>query len=131
MQATHTALRRFPQLSLAALRANSFPALQNQALISIGQLCKNGFADTFRKDHLTSVKQKFTITSDRDTSSRLYYIDLAPRPQPNLLNTRSLPTFYAQSAYKMLTKSDLVRYLHRAAFSPVISTWTSAIYAVY
>ena len=31
----------------------------------------------------------------------------------------------------MSTKSDLVHYLHRAAFSPVISTWTKAINAVY
>ena len=35
-QATHTALLPFPQISLAALRANIFPVLQNRALISTG-----------------------------------------------------------------------------------------------
>ena len=39
MQAMHTTLLPFTQLSLAACRANIFPALQNRALISIRQLC--------------------------------------------------------------------------------------------
>ena len=40
-------------------------------------------------------------------------------------------TTYAHSAYNISTKSDLVRYLHHAAFSPVLSTWTKAIDAGY
>ena len=131
MQATHTALLPFPQLSLAALRANSFPALQNQALISIGKLFGDGFSATFSKYHLTLVKQDITITGKRNTINGLYYIDLAPCSQPTVQNTLSLHTAYAHSAYKISTKSDLVRYLHHAAFSPVISTWTSAIDAGY
>ena len=81
MQASHTALLPFPQISLAAYRTNIFPALQNQALISIGKLCDDGFSATFSKDHLTLVKQDITITGERSTSNDLYYINLAPRSQ--------------------------------------------------
>ena len=104
-----------------------FPALQNRALISIGQICDDGFPATFSKYHLTLVKQDITITGKRNTINGLYYIDLAPCSQPTVQNTLSLHTAYAHSAYKISTKSDLVRYLHHAAFSPVISTWTAAI----
>ena len=77
------------------------------------------------------VKQDITITGERDTSNGLYYIDLAPCSQPTVRNTLSVHTAYAHSAYKMSNKVDLVRYLHRAAFSPVISTWAKDIDAGY
>ena len=38
MQATHTALLLFPKLSLAARRANTFPALQSRALTTVSLL---------------------------------------------------------------------------------------------
>ena len=131
MQATHNALLPPPQLSLAAHRANISPVLQNRAVISIGQLCNDGFSATFSKDHLTLVKQDITITGERNVRNGLYYIDLAPCSQPTARNALSLHTSYAQSAYKISTKSDLVRYLHQASSSPVISTWTAAIDAGY
>ena len=131
MQETHTALLLFPQLSLAARRTNIFPALQNRALISIGQLCDDGFSATFSKDHLALVKQDITINGKHDASNGIYYISLAPHSQPTVRNTLSLHIPYAHSAYKISTNSDIFCYLHRAAFSPVISTWTAAIDAGY
>ena len=68
----------FPQLSLVNRRANIFPDLQNRALISISQLCDNGFAVTFSKNHLALVKQNVAIIGERDASNGLYYINLAP-----------------------------------------------------
>ena len=127
MQAAHTALLPFPQLSLDACRGNIFPGLKNLALISIGQLCDDGFSAAFSKDHLTLVKQDITITGKRDTRNVLYYIYLNTCSQHTVRNTLSIHTTYAHSAYKMSTKLYLVRYLHRDAFSPVISTWTKAI----
>ena len=84
MQATHTALFPFPQISLAARRANIFPAFQNRSLISIGQLCDDGFSAAFSKYHLTLVKQDITITGKRNTSNGLYYINLDPCSQPTI-----------------------------------------------
>ena len=34
---------------------------------------------------------------------------------------------HASNANETTTKADLVQYLHRAAFSPLVSTWTQAI----
>ena len=84
MQATHTALLLFPQLSLAARHASISPALHNRALISIGKICENGFAATFSKDDLTLVKQNVIINDERDVSNGLYYINLVPRLQPTV-----------------------------------------------
>ena len=120
MQARNTALLPFTQLSLAACRANIFPTPQNRALIYIGKLCNGGFSATFSKEHITLVKQDITITGDRDTNNGLSYIDLDPRLQPTVRNNLSIHTAYAHRAYEMSTRSDLVRYLHRATFSPVI-----------
>ena len=131
MQATHTALLLFPQLSLADPRANISLGLQNRVLISIGQLCDDGFFSTFRKDHLTLVKKDITITGNRDANNGLYYTNLASCSQPTVQKTQSLHTSYAHSAYSISTKGYLVCYLHLSAFSPVISTWTSAIDAGY
>ena len=130
MQGTHTTLLLFPQLSLVARRANIFPALHNRALIAIGQMCNNGFSSTFSKDHLTLVKQDITITGERNTINGLYYIDLTLCSQPIVQNTLTIYTACVHSTYEM-SKSDLVHYLHCADFSPVISTWTKAINAVY
>ena len=120
IQVTRTLLLPFPQISLAAHRANIFPDLQNRALISIRKLYDNGFAATFSKDHLKLVKQNVTITGNQNAIIILYYIDLAPRPKPTVQNDLSLPTSHAHIAYKMMTKLYLVRYLHRAAFIPFI-----------
>ena len=64
-----------------------------------------------------------TITGQRYPSTGLYYIDL---PEPPPVAPQSLHPF-ACSPYKMRTKSDLIQYLHRCAFSPVVHTWTKAI----
>ena len=77
------------------------------------------------------VRQNVTITGNCNANNGQYYIDLAPLPKPTARIALSLPTSYAYSTYKMTTKLDLVCYLHRTDFIPVISTWTSAINAGY
>ena len=68
-----------------------------------------------------------TITGQRDPRTELYYIDL---PEPPPVAPQALHPF-ACSAYEMSTKEDLVQYLHRCVFSPVVHTWTKAIDAGY
>ena len=120
----HTALLLFPQLSIDACRVNIIPDLHKRALISIRQLCDDDFTATFSKDHLTLVRQNVTITGDCDANNGQYYIDLAPLPKPTARIALSLPTSYAYSTYNMTTKLDLVCYLYRTDFIPVILTWT-------
>jgi len=136
MRSTHTALLPFPALSLAARQSTVFPALGNRALLSIGQFCNDGFDVNFTSSDVRISKLDTLISRKRDSCDGLYYIDLAstnavrsrvPRP----IATPSLPTLSIESAslnaYAMTTKRDLILYLHRAAFSPVVSTWTKGI----
>ena len=127
MHSTHTALLPFPQLPLAARRAHVFPALQNKALLSIGQFCDSNFTAVFHDIQVNLINDYTTITGQRDPSTGLYYIDL-PKPPPGA--PREVCPF-ACSAYEMKTKADLVQYLHLCDFSPVVHTWTKAIDAGY
>ena len=83
----------------------------------------------FKANHLS-------LSGNRDPKNGLYYIDLPQTLSPTITRTvaPSLPTpastyIEDHSAYEMTTQADLVQLLHRAAFSPVNSTWTQAIYA--
>ena len=113
----------FPQLQIAARQDHVFPALQNNALISIGQFCNINFTAVFHKGNLQLSRDGITIPGKRDPSTGMYYIDL---PQPPPVTPPALNPF-AFSTYEMNTKAELVQYLHRCAFSLVVSTWTKAI----
>ena len=127
MQSTHTELLSFPQLPLAAQRAHVLLALQNKALLSIGQFCDSNFTAVLRKGQVKLINDDTTITCKIDPSTGLYYIDL---PEPPPVAPQALHPF-ACSAYKIKTKADLFQYLHRCAFSPLVHTWTKAIDAGY
>ena len=127
MQSTHTALLPFPQLLLAARRAHVFPALQNKALLSIGQFCDINFTAVFCEGQVKLRNDDTTITGQIYPITGLYYIDI---PEPPPVAPQALHPF-ACSAYEMKTKANLVQYLHRCAFSPVVHTWTKATDARY
>ena len=127
MQSTNTALLPFPQLPLAAQRAHISRELQNKALLSLGQFCDRNFTAVFRNGQVKLSNDGTTITVQRDPSTGLYYIDL---PEPPHVAPQELHPF-ACSAYEKKTKADLVQYLHRCAFSPVVHTWTNFIEAGY
>ena len=74
--------------------------------------------------HLTNSNTIIHIS--RDSSNGLYYMDLNPQSSSPASGTGSI-THTANSAYSVTTKRDLVQYLHRVDFSPVVSTWTKAI----
>ena len=133
LQATHSALLPtgcpLPPLSLRACQANVFPAMTKKSLISIGQLCNDGYDATFTADHVPLTKDGSThITRHRNTTHGLWTISLLGGTPP----TSTFPgAALAHSVYKMTTLQDLVIYLHHACFSPVPSTWIKAIDAGY
>ena len=117
----------FPQLPLAARRAHFFLALQNKALLSIEQFCDRKFTAVSREGQVKLRYDDTTITGQREPSTGIYYIDL-PEPPPSA--PQALHPV-ACSTYEMKTKADLVQYLHRRTFSPVVHTWTKATDAGY
>jgi hypothetical protein len=132
MRSTHKALPPFPQLSASVRSAAVFPTLHNKALVSVGQFCDDGFKVIFTAEQVRLTKDDLTILGSRYKSDGLYYIKLTPDAVTSTdASVSNLPAPSLNSAasnvYTMQTKRDLVQYLHRAAFSPVISTWTAAI----
>ena len=129
IQATHTGLLPadglLPPLSTDALHVSLLPGITSKALISIGQFFDDGYYAIFTAHTVRLVKDDTsTVVGHRNHFNILWDIDLTASTPP------SNPTFlqaHVNSAYKMKTLEDLVIYLHRACFIPVVSTWTKAI----
>ena len=102
-----------------------FPALGNRNLISIGQLCDHGFSAIFTAKDVILTIPNSTLTGTRNSDNGLYYIDLQ---RTNPAQTSRLPqhALCSNIFHTLSTKSYIMQYLHRASFSPVISTWTTA-----
>ena len=128
IRASHTALLPFPKLHIGARQSNMFPALGNRNLISIRQLCDHGFSAMFTSKDVSLTGPNTTLTGTHNTENGLYYIDLQ-RTDP--AQTAPLPQHApcSNNVHTLSTKSDIMQYLYRAAFSPVVSTWTNAITA--
>ena len=133
MQGSHDAklnLDHFPiQLSDKALTASVQPELR-KALISLGQLCDHGCDYVLLdKEYASVIKDGVTtVIGLRDPTTGLWLADLEPSGAPTPLPLEH-PTYrhYAHSAYQQKTKVQLIDFLHRACFSPSVSTWTQAI----
>ena len=124
-------LRHLPvELSPAARAATVHPLLTSKSLLSLGQLCDHGRDYVLLDKHFVSVVQEgvVSVIGKRDMRTGLWFVDIdkntaaAPLPQQH-------PSYshQANSAYEQKSKEDLINFLHRAAFSPYVSTWTSAI----
>jgi hypothetical protein len=133
MTATHNAILSPPhlpvQLNSSDCKASVHPDLQN-SLISLGQLCDNGCDYVLLDKHHASIIQNgvTSIIGQRDTSNGMWLVDLQPSGAPMVPPARH-PTYQhrANSAYEQKTKAALIDFLHRACFSPPISTWVQAI----
>jgi hypothetical protein len=133
MTATHNAeldLRHLPiHLNSRARATSVLPDLQ-KSLISLGQLCDNGCDYVLLDRKYASVIKDgvTTIIGLRDPSTGMWLVDMEPSRTPTLLPIRH-PTYkhQANSAYEQKTKVQLIDFLHRACFSPTVSTWTQAI----
>ena len=134
MVASHDALldlKHLPvQLTPAARAATVHPSLSSKSLLSLGQLCDHGCDYVLLDKSYVSVIQDgvVSVIGKRDTRTGLWFVDIEPNPSAAALPTQH-PTYshQANSAYEQSTKKDLINFLHRAAFSPSVSTWTKAI----
>jgi hypothetical protein len=58
MRSTHTATLDISQLSRSAKAAHIFPAMRNNSLLSVGQLCDEGYFVLFRRDEVEILDEK-------------------------------------------------------------------------
>ena len=135
MEATHTALLDMPHIPLVARYCHLFPDMRNKVLLSIAQFCDNGYKAIFTRDTLImehEMDPSKTFEGQRDQITNMWSIDLNAcnmEQQALVPNNNDIKYTSRQSnnVYDCTLKRDIVRYLHRAAGSPVPSTWCAAI----
>ena len=95
-----------------------YPGLTNESLLSIGQLCDQGCIAIFDKQKLSIIRHgKQILTGNRNLKDGLWDVPFKEQ-KINQVN-------YIIAKDK--SKSDLAKYLHGCAFSPVISTFQKCI----
>ena len=130
MQSSHTALIDAPHLPLAVRQAHIFPSMRNKVLLSLGQFCDNGYDVALSQSDIHIIHHhdcSLSLHGTRDPSNGMWIVDIsaaALRPS-NPSPTRTTPQ--VNNVYELNKKRDIVTYLHKAAFSPVPSTWIEAI----
>jgi hypothetical protein len=96
--------------------------MAHHSLLSVGQLCDDGYIVTFRRDTVTicnSDNYKL-LSGPRDATTGLWRINLK---QPN----KMVPYPIANNVYELRNTGALVHYLHKALFSPTKSAMLQAV----
>jgi hypothetical protein len=83
MESSHTAAVDIPELNTATSIAHVFPGMANHSLLSVGQLCNEGYTVTFKNASVTICdSQEFQILSGaRDLDNGLWRINLRKEHQ--------------------------------------------------
>jgi hypothetical protein len=78
MESSHTADLDIPELNAAASKAHVFPGMANHSLLSVGQLCDEGYIVTFKHASVTvcNSEKSQILTSPRDLDTGLWCINL-------------------------------------------------------
>jgi hypothetical protein len=119
-QSSHTCNLLLTDLPPQARQAHILPGLVHNSLISVGQLCDNECSVTFTQDQVTVSKNGTNVMyRSRDPKSRLWRVNLKKKFEPEAVQ--------CNHAHDNNNQKDLINYLHAACFSPVKSTWITAI----
>jgi hypothetical protein len=122
MESSHTSELDIPELNAAASNAHVFPGMANHYLLSVGQLCDEGYIVTFKQASVTicDSKQSQILSGPRDLNTGLWRINLKQtdnhKPEP-----------IANNVYELRNTGALVHYLHKAIFSPTKSAMLQAV----
>jgi hypothetical protein len=121
MESSHTAELDIPELNAAASKANFFPVMANHSLLSVGQLCNEGYIVTFKQAAVTICDSENSqiLSGPRDLNTGLWRI--------NLKQTNDhIPDPIANN-YELRNTGSIVHYLHKALFSPTKSAMLQAV----
>jgi hypothetical protein len=118
IKSSHTCNLLLTDMPPQARQAHILPGLVHNSLISVGQLCYNGCSVTFTQDQVTISKKEKCVMYGY-TKSRLWRVDLKKRFETNQVQ--------CNHENENNNQKDLINHLHAACFSPVKSTWITAI----
>jgi hypothetical protein len=122
MESSHTADLDIPELNAAASEAHVFPVMANNYLLSVGQLCNEGFLVTFKHASvkICDSEKSQILNSPRDLDTGLWRINLKQ-------DNNHIPEPIANNVYELSNTGALVHYLHKAMFSPTKSALLRAV----
>jgi predicted GIY-YIG superfamily endonuclease len=122
MESSHTADLDIPELNAAASKAHVFPGMAHHSLLSVGQLCDEGYIVTFKQDTVTICNSESSklLSGPRDDTTGLWRINLK---QTN----KHIPDPIANNVYELRNTGALVHYLHKALFSPTKAAMLQAV----
>jgi hypothetical protein len=78
MESSHTAELDIPELNATASKAHVIPGMANQSLLSVGQLCDEGYIVTFKQASVTicDSEKSQILSGPRDLNTGLWRINL-------------------------------------------------------
>jgi hypothetical protein len=106
MESTHTETLDIPELNKALSIAHIFPGMANHSLLSVGQLCNEGYSVTFKIDVVTiyNPQDVHILKGARDLDTGLWRINLRREHQQH-------PHELANNVYELRKTGALVNYL--------------------
>jgi hypothetical protein len=113
MDSYHTAELDILELNAAASKAHVSPRMANHSLISVQQLCDEGYIVTFKRAavKICDPDNSQILSGPRDLNTGLWRL--------NLKHTNiHIPEPIANNVYELRNIGALVHYLHKALFSP-------------
>jgi hypothetical protein len=122
MESSHTAELNIPALNAAASIAHVSPGMANHSLLSVGQICDEGYIVTFKNASVTVCNsQKFQILSGpRDLETGLWRINLKQ-------DNQQVQQPVANNVYEYRKTCAFIQYLHKALFNPTKSALLQAV----
>jgi hypothetical protein len=122
MESSHTADLDIPELNAAASKAHVFPGMANHSLLSVGQLCDEGYILALKQDTVTICNPDSSklLSGPRDLNTGLWRINLK---QTN----KHIPDPSANNVYELRNTGALIHYLHKALFSPTKAAMLQAV----
>jgi hypothetical protein len=103
MESSHTADLDIPELNAAASKANVFPGMAHHSLLSVGQLCGEGYIFTFKQDTVTICNSESSklLSGPRDVTTGLWRINLKQ-------THKHIPDPIANNVYELRNTGALV-----------------------
>jgi hypothetical protein len=119
MKSTHTATLDIPQLSKVAKAAHVFPAMENNSLLSVGQICDDGYSVLLSTDgvKILNEKQKIIMKVPKDHATGLWRINLLQKHPTCTISQPPSQPHSANNVYALRSSGALVNYLQKAMFS--------------
>jgi hypothetical protein len=116
IESYHTAELDIPLLNAAASKAHVLPGMDNHSLLSVGQLCEEGYIVTFKQASVTicDSEKSQILSGPRDLNTGLWRINLKQ-------TVKHIHEPIANNVYELRNTGASVHYLHKSLFSPTKS----------